>query len=56
MNCTLCKQEIESEPQIRNNHEYHECCAITYDKDEKTILTNLKSVILILGHFFKIKK
>jgi len=35
MNCTLCKQEIESEPQIRNNHEYHECCATTYDKDEK---------------------
>ena len=34
MNCTLCKQEIESEPQIRNNHEYHECCAITYDEGE----------------------
>ena len=40
MICTLCKTEIESEPQIRNDHVYHECCAITYDKDEKTILTN----------------
>ena len=37
MNCTLCKQEIElnQEAQIRNDHVYHECCAMTYDKDEK---------------------
>jgi len=34
MNCTLCKTEIESDPQIRNDHAYHECCAITYDKGE----------------------
>ena len=61
MNCTLCKQEIESEPQIRNNHEYHECCATTYDKDEKVnsynangclFLHHLKLEILILGHFY----
>jgi len=40
MNCALCKQEIKSNFQVRNDHVYHECCAITYDKDEKTILTN----------------
>ena len=37
MICTLCKTEIESEFQIRNDHSYHECCAMTYDKDEKFI-------------------
>ena len=39
MNCTLCKQEIELnlEYQMRNDHAYHECCAMTYDKDEKFI-------------------
>ena len=37
MNCTLCKQEIELnlEYQMRNDHAYHEGCAMTYDKDEK---------------------
>ena len=36
MNCTLCKQEIElnQEATIRNDHVYHECCAITYDEGE----------------------
>ena len=34
MNCALCKQEIELDPQIRNDHVYHECCAMTYDKGE----------------------
>ena len=36
MNCTLCKQEIELKQKstIRNNHAYHECCEITYDKGE----------------------
>ena len=52
MNCTLCKQEIKSDPQIRNDHVYHECCAITYDKDEKTILTNFKISNSNLGTLF----
>jgi hypothetical protein len=67
MICTLCKQEIELnlEYQMRNDHAYHECCAMTYDKDEKVnsyhangcwFLHHLKIEILILGHFFKIKK
>ena len=36
MNCTLCKQEIElnQEATIRNDHLYHQCCAMTYDKGE----------------------
>ena len=36
MNCTLCKQEIElnQEATIRNDHVYHVCCAITFDKGE----------------------
>jgi len=36
MNCTLCKQEIKlnQEVQIRNDHVYHECCAMTYDNGE----------------------
>jgi hypothetical protein len=39
MNCNQCKQEIElnQEAQIRNDHVFHECCAMTYDKDEKFI-------------------
>ena len=45
MNCTLCKQEIElnQEAQIRNDHVYHECCAITFDQgetDDAFTLTN----------------
>ena len=36
MNCNLCKKEIElnQEATIRNDHVYHVCCAITYDKGE----------------------
>ena len=36
VNCTLCQQEIElnQKATIRNDHVYHECCAITYDKGE----------------------
>jgi hypothetical protein len=26
---------LNQEAQIRNDHVFHECCAITYDKDEK---------------------
>ena len=37
MICALCKTEIESDPQIRNEHSYHECCAMTWDKDEQFI-------------------
>ena len=38
MICALCKTEIESDPQIRNEHSYHECCAMTFDKDEQFIV------------------
>ena len=36
MNCAYCKKEIELNQKvaIRNDHVYHECCAITYDKGE----------------------
>jgi len=46
MNCTLCKQEIElnQEAQIRNDHVYHEGCAITYDKDEKFIVEWIRNL------------
>ena len=37
MICALCKKEIESNPQIRNEHSYHECCAITFDTDEQFV-------------------
>ena len=51
MNCTLCKQEIElnQEAEIRNNHAYHEYCAITYDKDEKFIFYVKDSQWFVLG-------
>ena len=35
MICALCKTEIESDPQIRNELSYHECCAMTWVKDEQ---------------------
>ena len=40
MICALCKQEIELnlEYQIRNEHSYHERCAIIFDTDEKFIV------------------
>jgi len=38
MICALCKTEIELDPQIRNDHSYHECCAMTFDTDEKFIV------------------
>ena len=36
MNCAHCKKEIELNQKvtIRNDHVYHECCAITIDKGE----------------------
>ena len=38
MICDLCKKEIESNPQSRNKHSYHESCAITFDTDEQFIV------------------
>ena len=37
MICALCKKEIESNPQIRNEHPYHEPCAKTFDTDEQFV-------------------